>query len=72
MASLILLTKMFLKMNFTRLFHFNKYCSLVSGGFVIGVILFVLKLRKNRARQQNVAGVSYQGSANVNNAVSRL
>ena len=37
----------------------------VTGGFILGLILFIRKIRKNRARDQDAVAVSYRRSQNV-------
>ena len=37
----------------------------VTGGFILGLILFIRKMRKNRARDQDAVAVSYRRSQNV-------
>ena len=37
----------------------------VTGGFILGAILFVRKIRKNRARNHDVGAVSYRRAQSV-------
>ena len=44
----------------------------VTGGFILGAILFVRKIRKNRARDANVGAVSYRRAQSVDDDDDRI